>query len=87
MERERAAAPGLAVDPHEAAVSAHDVVDDGEPEAGALRPRSGVGLHPIELAEDTTMEPARKADTVIGYAHDAVLSVASDLHGDVLVVR
>src|SRR6185369_7846352 len=82
MERERAAAPGLAVDPHEAAMSAHDVVDDGEPEAGALRSRSGVGLHTIELAEDLALQPQRHADAAVGNPYDAVASVAIDVDGD-----
>src|SRR5438046_7978608 len=52
VERERAAAPGLAVDAHEAVVAAHHVIDDREPEARALRARAGVGLNPEELRAD-----------------------------------
>ena len=79
MERERAAAAGLAVDAHEAAVAAHHVIDDREPEAGALRARPGVGLDAIELAEDLALQPRRDADAAIGDADDAVAVLAIDL--------
>ena len=65
MERERAAAARLAVDAHEAAVTAHHVIDDGEPEAGALRTRPGVGLDAVELPEDLALQARRDADAVI----------------------
>ena len=68
MQRERAAAAGLAVDAHEAAVAAHHVVDDREAEAGALRAGSRVGLNPIELAEDLALQPRRNADAAVGHA-------------------
>ena len=57
MERERTAAAGLAFDANEAAMTAHDVIDDGEPEPGALRTGTGVGLDAVELAEDLALQP------------------------------
>src|SRR3989442_14134997 len=82
VERKRAAASRLAVDADEAAMAAHHVVDDGKPEAGALRPRAGVGLNPEELPEDFTLEPRRDADAVIADADDAVAVDAIDLDFD-----
>ena len=79
MERKRAAAARLAVDADEAAMAAHHVIDDGKPEAGALRPRAGVGLNPEELSEDLTLKPRRNADAVIADADDAVPVDAIDL--------
>src|SRR5579864_2643200 len=57
MKREGAAAPRLALHAHEPAVAAHHVVDDREPEPGALRARAGVGLHAEELPEDLPLQP------------------------------
>src|SRR5213078_2617422 len=86
-QRERAAASRLALDAHESAMSAHHVVDDREPEAGALRTRAGVGLNPEELAEDPALQPARDADAAIDDADRAVAVHRLDLDGDLAVLR
>src|SRR2546430_7918773 len=85
VERERAAAPGLAVDAHEAVVAAHHVIDDREPEARALRPRAGVGLNPEELREDPALETRRDADAAVAHADDAEAAGARDLDFDLAV--
>src|SRR5262245_38493313 len=86
MEGERAAAPRLAVDPHEAAVGPHHVVDDGEPEAGALRPGAGVGLDAIELLEDLALQARRDADAAIADVDDAVAVERADFDRDLTVL-
>src|ERR1700752_2667163 len=86
MERERTAASRLAVDAHEAAMAAHHVFDDGKPEAGALRARSGVGLDPEKLSEDLAREAHRDADPVVAHADDAVAVAAVDLDLDLAVL-
>src|SRR5947209_3851394 len=87
MERECAAATRLALDPHEAGVAAHDVVDDGEAEAGALRTGSGVGLDAVELAEDLALQPGRHADAAVGDANHSVGAFAVDSDSDLAVLR
>src|SRR5262245_20552402 len=87
VKRERAAASGLAVDAHEAVVAPHHVVDDGEPEARALRARAGVGLNPEELREDLALEPRRDADAAVANADDAEVAGARDLDLDLAVLR
>ena len=57
MERKRTAASRLALDAHEPVVATHHVIDNGEPEAGSLWAGTGVGLNPVELAEDLTLKP------------------------------
>ena len=74
VQRERAAAVGLALDAHEAAVAAHGVIDDRQAEAGALRTAAQLALHAIELAEDAALLAPRDADAVIGDAdHDVAV--------------
>src|SRR5437764_160553 len=51
MQREGAAAARLALHAYKPAERPHDVIDDRQAEAGALRPRAGVGLNAVELAE------------------------------------
>src|SRR4051812_22902481 len=87
VQREGAAASRLAVDADEAAVSAHHVVDNREPQAGPLRSRAGVGLNPEEFAEDLPLHPRRDADAVIADANDAVAVGARNLHLDVAALR
>src|SRR5204862_2009102 len=86
VEREGTAASRFAVDAHEPALSAHHVVHDREPEAGALRARAGVRLNPEELIEDLALQPHRNADAPVGDAHDAVAVGAIDLDDDLAVL-
>src|SRR4030081_1713900 len=86
MERERAAATRLAVDAPEAGMAAHDVIDDREPEAGALRPRPRVGLDAVELAEDLALQPRRDANAAIGDPHHAVAVLTIDVAGHLAVL-
>ena len=44
MQGKRTATARLAVDPDEAVMRPHHVIDDGEAETGALRAAAGVGL-------------------------------------------
>src|SRR5439155_23472717 len=87
QQREGAAASRLALDAHAAAVAPHHVIDDREPEAGALRTGAGVGLNPVELAEDFSLQPARNADAAVGHADGAVAAGLLHLDGDLAVVR
>src|SRR4029078_7178889 len=87
VEREGAAAPGLAVDAHEAAVAAHHVVDNREAEAGALRAGPGIGLNPEELREDLALEARRNADAAIAHADDAEAADTRNLDLDLAVLR
>src|SRR5690349_8089950 len=86
MERERAAATRLAVDAHEAAVAAHHVVDDRQPQPRSLRAGPGVGLDPEELSEDLPLEARRDADAAVAHADDAVAVGARDLDLDVAML-
>src|SRR3954465_4769243 len=83
VQRESAAASRLAVDADEAAVPAHHMIDDGEPETGALRPGPGVGLNPEELAEDLPLHARRDADAVFADADDPEAVGARHFHLDV----
>src|SRR5262249_12860864 len=86
MQREGAPRARRAADAHQTAVASHHVIDDREAEPGALRPRSGVGLHAVELAEDLAVQPRGNADAAIGHAHEAVTVLASDVDLDLAVV-
>ena len=77
VQREGAAAAGIAFDPHEAAVAAHDVVDNREAEAGALRARPRIRLDPVELAEDLPLQPHR--DLLRTYADADIHNVTAFL--------
>jgi hypothetical protein len=77
--------PRLAVDPH-AAMGAHHVVDDGEPEAGALRTGAGVGLDAIELLKDLALESRWNADAVITHVDDAEAVERADLDGNLALL-
>ena len=86
VERKRTAAARLAVDLHEAAERPHDVIDDGEAEAGALGARPGVGLHAVELAEDLALLTRRDPDPVVGHAHAPEALHAVHLHENMAVL-
>src|SRR3989442_3156635 len=86
VERKGTATSRLAVNPHEAAVGPHHVVDDGEPEAAALRSRPGIGLHAIELLENLALQARRDANAVVAHAHDAVAARRVDLDDDLAVL-
>ena len=68
VQSERAAVRELAVNAHEAAVAAHRVVDDGEPEAAALRSAAQAAVNTIELAEDPLLLAPRDADAAVAHA-------------------
>src|SRR3954468_1929054 len=87
MKRERTAAARLALDADESAMAAHDMVDDRQPETGALRTRAGIGLDAIELPEDLALEPRRDADASVGDAHDAITVFGIDRDRDLPVLR
>src|ERR1700704_2019988 len=86
MERERAAATRLALDAHETAVAAHDMVDARQPETRPLWTRPGIGLDAIELPEDLPLEPWRDADAAVGDAHDAIAAFGIDRNRDLAVL-
>src|SRR4051794_11953980 len=87
MEGKCAATSRLAVDAHEAVMAAHHVVHNRESEAGALWPRTGIGLNPVELPEDFTLESRRHADAAVAHSHDAVVADPIDLDADLAVLR
>src|SRR5215813_6740280 len=87
MECKGTAASRLAVNLHEAAVRAHDVVDDRQPETGALRTGAGVGLDAVELLEDPALLPRRDADAAIADPHQPVAVGAVDLDHDFAMFR
>src|SRR6185437_7958918 len=86
VKRECTTAAGLAVDAHEPAMSAHHVFDDRQSEAGALRPRPGVGLDAVELAEDAALQPRGDADAAIADAYAAVAVDRVDVDEHVAVL-
>src|SRR5256885_8964703 len=86
VERERTAPARLAVDAHEAAVAPHHVIDDGKPEACALRAGSSIGLDPEEFIEDLALQPCRNTDPAVADAHQAVLVQAIHLDEDLAVL-
>src|SRR5437867_3124530 len=86
LQRERAAASRLAVHANGPAMPAHDVIDNGESEAGALRPGPGIGLDAEELAEDLALHPHGNADPAVADADDPEAVGAPDLDGDVAML-
>ena len=66
----------FAAHPHEAAVAAHGVVDNGEAEARTLGTAAQFALHAVKLAEDAALFPSRDADAVVGHADLDVAAVA-----------
>ena len=56
---------GLALDPYEAAVASHRVIDDGQAEAAALRAAAQSAVDAVELAEDPLLLPPWDADAVV----------------------
>src|SRR5687767_1458290 len=83
VQREGAAAIGLAVDAHEAVMTAHRVIDDSQAETAALWATAKTAVDAIKFAEDTFLLAACDADPVVDHAHAHMAIGAADVHLDI----
>src|SRR5688572_21976569 len=70
---ERAALPDRALDPDPAAVELHELLRNGEPDAGAARPSRIAAAHLIEAREDLLPLALLNADPAIAHREEHLL--------------
>jgi hypothetical protein len=82
VQGERAAARRLAVDLDKAAVPAHGVIDDRQPEAAALWSAPEAAVDAIEFAENPLLLAPRDADPLILHTDEDVAVGLTDVDVD-----